>query len=166
MHDENSVDGEQTIRQQLEDIIMQEHMDDLSPESLLTQDEDEARHGFIASLDQLPEGLLHKVLRAGDRLVSLASQLTDNQTSNLAEAYMGLRTYFDGGKIYNSIQSGSFQSRCFAAGLKFQKGPQWINHVYVEYSGHAPLQPLLDIANTIKDQQEKENKRKNTAKYK
>ena len=166
MHDENSVDGEQTIRQQLEDIIMQEHMDDLSPESLLTQDEDEACHGFIASLDQLPEGLLHKVLRAGDRLVSLASQLIDNQTSNLAEAYMGLKTYFDGGKIYNRIQSGSFQSRCFAAGLKFQKGPQWINHVYVEYSGHAPLQPLLDIANTIKDRQERENKRKNTAKYK
>ena len=88
-----------TLPEQLESIIQQEQEDDLSPSSLSSQDEDEARQGYTASLDKLPDGLLFRILRAGDRLVSLTQQLIDNQTSNLAELYMGIRTQLDGGKI-------------------------------------------------------------------
>lgn len=108
-------------------------------------DEAEARSGYTASLDQLPEGLFFSVLRASDRIVSLAEQLVDNQTSNLAECYMGLRSSFDGGKVYNREQSGSFEGRCYAAGLRFQEGSQWITHTYEEVSGEHPPQPILPI---------------------
>ena len=70
----------------------------MSPSTLLPDKEIEARSGYTASLANLPNGLLFHVLRAGDRLVSLAEQLIENEISNLAELYMGIRTYFDGGK--------------------------------------------------------------------
>lgn len=108
-----------TLQEHLDQIIRQEHEDNMSPSSLSAQEEAEARSGYTASLDGLLEGLFFKVLRAGDRLVSLAKELVDNQTSNLA---VGLRTYFDGGKVFNRVQSGSFESRCYAAGLKFLTG--------------------------------------------
>ena len=117
-----------TIQQQISDMIQQEKEDDMSPLTLPLQDEIEARSGYTASLNQLPDGLFFSLLCAGDRLVSLAEQLMDNQTNNLAECYMGMRLYFDGGKVYNRVQSGSFEGRCYAAGLRFQEGPQWITH--------------------------------------
>lgn len=90
-----------TLTEQLESMIQQEQGDDLSPSSLPSQDEEEARWGYTASLDKLPEGLLFRVLHAVDHLVSLTPQLIDNQTSNLAELYMGIRTQLDGGKNFN-----------------------------------------------------------------
>lgn len=79
----------------------------------------------------------------------LAEQLVDNQTNNLAECYMGMRSYFDGGKVYNRVQSGSFEGRCYAAGLRFQEGLQWITHTYQEVTGQQPPQPLVDVTNNI-----------------
>ena len=87
--------------------------------------EETAHNGYSAPLSRLPDGLLRKVLACGDRLVMLAPQLINNLTSNLAECYMGLRAICDGGKQYNRIQSGSFQHRCYIAGLQAQNGPQW-----------------------------------------
>ena len=84
-----------------------------------------ACNGYSAPLSRLPDGLFRKVLACGDRLVMLAPQLISNLTSNLAECYMGLRAICDGGKQYNRIQSGSFQHRCYTAGLQAQHGPQW-----------------------------------------
>ena len=112
-----------TLQQQISDIIQQKKEDDMSPQTLPLQEETEARSGYIASLNQLPDGLFFSVLHAGDRLVSLAEQLVDNQTNNLAELYMGLRCYFDGGKVHKCVQSGSFAGRCYAAGLRYQEGP-------------------------------------------
>lgn len=108
IHPNPPAESSPSLQQQLDVIIHQEQEDDLSPSSLSSQEETEARSGFTASLDSLPGGLLFKVLRAGDRLVFLARELVDNQTSNLAESYMGIRTHFDGGKVFNRIQSGSF----------------------------------------------------------
>jgi len=155
-----------TLQQQINAVIQQEEEDDLSPADLPLHEEAEARSGYTASLDQLPEGLLFSVLRASDRIVSLAEQLVENQTSNLAECYMGLRSYFDGGKVYNRVQSGSFQGRCYAAGLRFQEGPQWITHAYEEVTGQQPPHPLADVTNKIEKRTRKERKRKQSAEYK
>ena len=161
-----STETSSTLQEQVDNIIQQEQEDDMSPSSLSSQEENEARSGYTVSLDQLPDGLLFKVLRAGDRLVSLAKQLIDNQTSNLAESYMGIRTHFDGGKVFNRVQSGSFESRCYAAGLKFQEGPQWITHAYQESTGQSPPQVLADVTNKIEHRSGTEKKRKNTNEYK
>ena len=156
--DTNPADPTGTLQEHLDDIIQQELEDDLSPSSLSSEEETEARSGYTASLDSLPDGLFFKVLRAGDRLVSLATQLIGNQTSNLAEAYMGIRTYFDEGKVFNRIQSGSFESRCYAAGLKFQEGPHWITHAYHKATGQSTPQVLADVTNRIDSRSKREGK--------
>ena len=61
-------------------IIEQEEDDDMAPSALPLQEENEARSGYTASLNILPDGLFFKILRAGDRLVSLSEQLIDNET--------------------------------------------------------------------------------------
>ena len=90
-----------------------------------SEEEEAARTGHNAPLSSLPDGLFRKVLACGDRLVTLAPQVISNLTSNLAECYMAIRTNCDGGKQYNRIQSGSFEHRCYTAGLQVQHGPQW-----------------------------------------
>ena len=87
--------------------------------------EETAHNGYSAPRSRLPDGLLCKGLACGDRLVMLAPQLISNLNSNLAECYMGLRAICDQGKRHNHIQSGSFQHRCYIAGLQAQNGPQW-----------------------------------------
>ena len=74
-------------------------------------------------------------MACGDQLVVLAPQLINNLTSNLAECYMGLRTICDGGKQYNRIQAGSFQHRCYTAGLRAQHGPEWGVQLWKKVTG-------------------------------
>ena len=62
---------------------------------------------------------------------------------------MGIRTYFDGGKVFNRVQSGSFESSCYSAGLKFQEGQQWLTHAYQQSTGQPPPQALVDVTNKM-----------------
>ena len=66
-------------------------------------------------MSHFPVGLLGEVKACSDRLVMLSRQVIDNETSNLAECYMYIRSAFDGGKQLNRIQSGAFEGRCYAA---------------------------------------------------
>lgn len=59
------------------------------------------------------------------RLIGKADQLLGNVTTNLAESWMHIRTKFDGGKVINRSQSGSWEHRCMGAGLRQNKGRQW-----------------------------------------
>ena len=92
-------------------------------ENDLHLEEDEARGGDCSiKRHNIPDDLYFRIQRAGDRLVSMAPQLITNTTTNLAECYMNIRCKFDGGKFYNRVQRGSFQYRCYGAGLRFQMG--------------------------------------------
>ena len=105
------------------------------------EDEEEARSVPPESTTSLlPKGLIEKIKASGDRLVAMSSELITNQTSNLAECYMGIRALYDGGKHFNRVQSGSFQTRCYAAGLRIQSGPQWQGEVLEKTAGEAPNQ--------------------------
>ena len=73
--------------------------------------------GKSRSLDEFPINMLFELDRAGDRLINKASQLIGDQTTNLSECYMSIRSKMDGGKQINRIQSGAFQHRCMAAGI-------------------------------------------------
>ncbi len=107
--------------------------------------EEASRNGYSASLSSLPDGLFRKVLSCGDRLVTLAPQLISNLTSNLAECYMGLRTTCDGGKQYNRVQGGSFEHRCYTAGLQAQHGPQWGVKFWEETTGQPACQVNIHV---------------------
>ena len=114
-------DPNHSFSEMIDAIIAEEESDNPT-----TSDESDAQTGSqMNTLDSLPEGLFAKVLACGDRLVMLAPQLIQNETSNLAECYMSIRSCFDGGKQYNRIQKGSFEHRCYGAGLRVQNGPQW-----------------------------------------
>ena len=85
----------------IDSIIESEKSDELTRD-----DEADAQIGLSEStLQILPEGLFAKVVACVDHLVMLAC--------------------FDGGKQYNRIQKGSFEHRCYAAGLRVQNGRTW-----------------------------------------
>ena len=78
-------------------------------------------------LESLPSGLFRAIQGAGDRIVTKASQLVGNHSSNLCENFMSIRSKMDGGKFFNWVQGGSFQHRSMAAALRVQLGPEWIS---------------------------------------
>lgn len=74
-----------------------------------------ARQGGLTPV-KVDEKMLHDIQTTLSRLVGKASQLLGNNTTNLAECWMHIRTKFDGGKVINRSQSGSFEHRCMGAG--------------------------------------------------
>jgi hypothetical protein len=79
---------------------------------------------------EIDKKLMHDVQMLVSRLVEKAPQLIDNFTTNLAEAWMHIRCKFDGGKVINRSQSGSWQHRCTGAGLQHNLGKTWGPQVY------------------------------------
>ena len=71
-------------------------------------------------LESHPSGLFRAIQGAGDRIVTKASQLVGNHTSNLCKNFMSIRSKMDGGKFFNWVQGGSFQHRSMAAALRVQ----------------------------------------------
>ena len=58
------------------------------------------------------------IKRLVSRLASKASQLIGNFKTNLAENWMNIRAKFDGGKIFNHSQAGSWEFGCMGAGIQ------------------------------------------------
>ena len=160
MHDD-SVDADRTLTQQLDDIIESE----LDDQPTATDEHDACRGGSTV-LSNLPVGLLEKVKACGDRLVMLSRQVIDNKTSNLAECYMSIRSVFDGGKQFNRIQSGAFEGRCYAAGLRVQVGPTWQLQTLEHATGVSSGKVLEAAVKRKVTQLEKDRNRKATDQYK
>ena len=74
---------------------------------------------------KVSEKMLHDIQVIVSRLVAKAPQLIGNFTTNLAEAWMHTRCKFDGGKVINRSQSGSWEYRCMGAGLRLNMGHTW-----------------------------------------
>ena len=51
---------------------------------------------------------------------------------------MSIRSKFDGGKIFNSCNRGSWHSRCYGSGLRMNYGPEWSPIVFKGKTRHAP----------------------------
>ena len=130
---------------QLNAIISEEQLE--GGEVTVEAEDDAMRGGNYSSLDSLPSGLYAKVMACGDRLVVLAPQLIQNQTSNLAECYMAVRCCFDGGKYFNRIQRGSFEHSCYGAALRVQNGPQWPIGLWKKATGREAGKVVIDIYN-------------------
>ncbi len=72
--------------------------------------EAEARRGGLTRTE-IDSKMLHDISSVVGRLVAKANQLIGNHTTNLAECWMHIRTKFDGGKVINRSQSGSWEHR-------------------------------------------------------
>ncbi|KAH8031559.1 hypothetical protein HPB51_019162 [Rhipicephalus microplus] len=66
-----------------------------------------------------------KIVTAANIIAEKADRLVTDDTSNLAEAVIVLVAKLSGGKQTNRCQKGSYEHRCYGAGLSFQLGPQW-----------------------------------------
>ena len=86
-------------------------------------------------IDKLPHGLFAEILKCGNRNISISRQLIQNCTTNSAETFTGINAKFNGGKQINRIQKGSFEGRCYGAGLCFQAGPSWHGKIWEKSTG-------------------------------
>ena len=160
--DDSSNADHNTLPEQIDDIISDEL--DATP---TTSDEHDAQKGTTAQLlKSIHPGLFAKIQSCADRLVMLSAQLIDNETSNLAECYMSIRSNYDGGKYFNRIQSGSFEAKCYAAGLRCQDGPSWILSVANHFIGSSSSQVLETAISKKVRALEKDQERKEKDEYK
>ena len=87
--------------------------------------------------------LMHDIQSFFSKLVSKAGRLIHNTTTNFAENCMQIRCKFDGGKVINRSQSGSFQFRCYGAGLQKNLGKTWGVSMWEKMTGDYPMKFLL-----------------------
>jgi len=85
----------------------------------------DARRGGIPTCTPINPKMMADIPITVGRLIAKAGQLLGDFTTNLAESWMHMRCKFDGGKVVNRTQSGSFQHRCMGAGLRQNLGPTW-----------------------------------------
>ena len=104
--------------------------------------------------------LMHEIQVAVSRLVCKAGQMIHNFTTNLAENWMHIWCKFDGGKVVNLSQSGSWEHRCYGAGLEQNLGKEWGPTVWQEASGSCPNQVFSDIATSSAKKVASDRKRK------
>ena len=86
-------------------------------------EEDACKGG--ATPTQVDTRLLLEISVIVSRIVAKAAQPIDKFTTNLAENWMSIRCKFEGGKVVNRSQSGSWEFRCMGDGLRESLGPAW-----------------------------------------
>ena len=92
---------------------------------------------------------MHGIQALLDRLVGKARQLLSNETTNLAENWMNVRAKFDGGKVINRSQSGSWQHRCMGAGLRHNMGDKWGLQAWRDMTSSSPNKVFSTLQNTL-----------------
>ena len=123
--------------------------------------EREVRRGGLTPIE-VDTRLLYDVQAIVSRLVGKANQLFGNYTTNLAESWMNIRSKFDGGKVINRSQSGSWQHRCMGAGLQQNFGREWGPDVWKKMTQAEPNRVYSDAAEQASKRVEKNRKRKAT----
>ena len=65
-----------------------------------------------------------------NRLTPKSDRLIGNNTTNAAEAWMHIRSKFDGGKFNNLCNRGSWHARCYEAAARQNLGTKWATTVW------------------------------------
>ena len=110
--------------------------------------------------------LYHDIQVILSRLVAKASQLVDNVTTNLAESWMHIRAKYDGGKVINRSQSGSWEHRCMGAGIQQNIGRDWGSEVWKEMACSSPNKVFTNTAERSAKKASNKRKRKATEEVK
>ena len=95
-----------------------------------------------------------------------SKQLIGNHTTNLAECWMHIRAKFDGGKVVNRSQSGSWEHRCMGAGLRQNMGTEWGPQTWKNITTTSPNKIFSTAADHSAKKVEADRKRKATDKAK
>ena len=89
-----------------------------------SQDESRLKSSNDLSID-LDAMMLKDINILLDRVASKSNRLIGNVTTNLAESWMHIRSKFDGGKVINRCNRGSWHTRCYGGALRNNFGPKW-----------------------------------------
>ena len=125
------------------------------------QVEQDARRGSNGPV-KLNVKMMHDIQMLVARLVEKAPQLIGNFTANLAESWMHIRSKFDGGKVINRSQSGSWQYRCMGAGLQQNLGKSWGPTTWSDMTTSSANKVFVDVSNTACKRAQNDKKRKAT----
>ena len=79
---------------------------------------------------------------------------------------MHIRSKFDGGKVINGSQSGSWELRCMGAGLQQNMGRSWGPNVWKQMAEASPNKVYRNTTDCSVKRVEKDRKRKATEKQK
>lgn len=108
------------------------------------------------------EKLLRDIQVLLSRLVAKAPQLVGNFTTNLAKAWMHIRSRFDGGKVINRSQSSSWEHHCMGARLQQNLGPNWGLQSWNDMTHSQPNKIFQNTVESSTKKAEKDRKRKAT----
>ena len=86
--------------------------------------------------------------------------MIDNATTNVAESWMHIRSKYDGGKVINRSQSGSWEHRCMGAGLQQNLRKQWGPAIWKEMTATSPNKVFADAAKESDKRLAKDRERK------
>ena len=117
-------------------------------EQTLTDDPEtelDARQGGLTQTN-LNQKLHHDIQVSLSRLIAKAGQLLGNVTTNTAESWMNVRSKFDGGKVINRSQSGSWEHRCMGAGLRQNMGRDWGPQAWRQVTNSSPNKVFVNRA--------------------
>lgn len=87
---------------------------------------------------KLDTNLICKIRTLIGNVECKAESLVFNQTTNVAEKYMGYVAKFSGGKRVNFTTGGSFKRRCFGAGLSHSAGASWHLSPWKKFKNRSP----------------------------
>lgn len=121
-------------------------------------DEDVRQGGHTATKPN-PK-MIHDIQVVISRLVSKASQLIGNETTNIAENWMHIRSKYDGGKVINRSQSGSWEHRCMGAGLQQNLGREWGPEMWSKMTNRPTNEIFVTTAQLTAKKQDDNRKRK------
>ena len=110
----------------------------------------------------ISDKMLHDIQLLVSRLASKAPQLIGNFTTNLAESWMNIRCKFDGGKVVNRSQSGSWEFRCMGAGLQLNLGHDWGPQAFSDMTESEVNPVYQNVAEQSKQKIANDRKRKST----
>ena len=111
--------------------------EDLSPEEILCEQSqmwtegtseaelEESRGDGPYGEVEIDKEMLYDISVILSRVADKADRLLGNFTTNLAESWMSIRMKFDGGKVFNRCQRGSWHGRCNGGGLRKNLGCNW-----------------------------------------
>ena len=125
----------------------------------------EARRGGLTPMEVDPK-MLHDISVVLSRLVAKSKQLIGNHTTNLVECWMHIRAKFDGGMVINQSQSGSWEHRCMAAGLRHNMGTEWGPQTWKTITSTSPNKIFSTAADQSAKKVEADRKRKASEKAK
>ena len=122
--------------------------------------ERELRQGGLTPT-KVNEKMFHDIQTVLSRLIGKAKQLLGNNTTNLAECWMHIRTKFDGGKVVNRSQSGAWENRSMGAGLRQNLDADWGPQVWTSMTDYSPNKVYTNVAGRCAERVKKDRERKN-----